>query len=61
MVMSRARPPSETLAMIIRGISDFSASKLLMTAMRDPAGGAPESRERSVVGTHQTCVSGPAA
>ena len=42
MTMSRKIPPTETPLIIMKGISDFSSSKLLAKVSLASGGGAPE-------------------
>lgn len=42
LTMSRKTPPTETPLIIMKGISDFSSSKLLAKVSLASGGGAPE-------------------
>ena len=56
--INRKTPPTETLAMIMNGISDFSSSKVLTSACLECGGGWPEILKLL---THQTNVFQPSA
>ena len=59
LIMRRKTPPTETLAIIMKGISDFSSSKLLARVFLASGGGASEIKKHLVLGpkTHRRCVS----
>ena len=58
LTMSRKTPPTETPLIIMKGISDFSSSKLLAKVSLASGGGAPE-MGKTLVKTHRKCFFQP--